>query len=63
MKGDLWLCLNCDSVVLLDVHGRCSDCGSDAVLRRALQHLALVQRLWPEPDEVAELERMYGGTK
>jgi hypothetical protein len=27
----LWFCLNCTSVINLDIHGRCPTCGSDAV--------------------------------
>jgi hypothetical protein len=58
---DLWRCVNCDSIVNLDRHGRCSVCQSDAVLRRSLEHLALLTRLWPqiEAEEVMELERLY----
>jgi hypothetical protein len=59
--NDLWMCCNCDSIVTLDKHGRCSVCGSDAVVRRALEHLALVARLWPEQDPmIAELEALFG---
>lgn len=60
MSSEPWFCVNCNSIVLLDVHGRCSICDSDAVLRRALQHIALVQRLYPEPDDqVIELEKLW----
>lgn len=27
----MWICLNCNSYVELDTHGRCAACGSDAV--------------------------------
>lgn len=58
---NLFFCVNCESVVELDKHGRCSVCGSDAVVRRSLQHLALVARLYPEIDpQVAELEALFG---
>lgn len=61
MNNDLWFCANCESIVTLDKHGRCSVCGSDAVLRRALQHIELVARLWPDKDlEIAELEALFG---
>ncbi len=28
-----WICVSCLSQIALDVHGRCSTCGSDAVER------------------------------
>jgi hypothetical protein len=33
-----WLCLNCLTQIALDIHGRCSACGSDAVDR--IEHRA-----------------------
>jgi hypothetical protein len=29
--NDLWWCVNCLSVVRLDVHGRCENCKSEAL--------------------------------
>ncbi len=58
--SELWLCVNCNSIVTLDKHGRCSICGSDAVVRRSMEHLALVARLWPEEDAtITELETLW----
>jgi len=57
--ADLWACCNCDCIVTLSKHGRCSVCSSDAVVRRVLEHLALLARLWPTYDEVAELEQLW----
>lgn len=58
--NDLWYCLDCDGIVLLDRHGRCNVCCSDAVLRRTLQHLALLSSLYrlDETDLVA-LEKLW----
>jgi hypothetical protein len=57
---DFWLCVNCEAIVQLDQHGRCSVCNSDAVVRRALGHLALVARLWPEElKQIEELEQLW----
>lgn len=56
--NDLWRCLGCEGVVTLDKHGRCSTCQSDAVVRRALEHLALLTRLWPVYTEVEEMEEL-----
>ncbi len=58
--SELWHCVNCNSIVTLDKHGRCSICGSDAVVRRSMEHLALVARLWPEEDAtITELETLW----
>ena len=55
-----WSCMNCESIVALDVHGRCESCQSDAVYQRTLQHIGLVARLYPEQDpQVVELERLF----
>lgn len=48
MNKDFWRCCNCESIVTLDTHGRCSHCNSDAVVRRLAEHLVLLTRLWPE---------------
>jgi uncharacterized paraquat-inducible protein A len=55
---DLWMCQNCGAIVELDKHGRCSVCGSDAVVRRTAQHQTLLARLWPE-ETLAELEELW----
>lgn len=63
---EYWTCVNCNAIVTLDKHGRCSVCGSDAVVRRSLEHLALIAKLWPEWEDeieeqsgVAALERLW----
>lgn len=59
--NDYWLCVNCDSIVYLNRHGRCSSCGSDSVVRRSLEHLQLISRLWPEEqdEQLAQLEGLW----
>jgi hypothetical protein len=57
--SELFSCVNCESIVALDKHGRCSTCGSDAVYRRALQHLGLIAKLYAEYDEIEELEALW----
>ena len=58
--NDLHYCLDCQSVVDLDRHGRCNVCCSDAVLRRSLQHLALLSSLYRLDDsDVATLEKLW----
>lgn len=61
MTSELFTCCNCNSLTTLDSHGRCTTCGSDAVVRRSLQHLALLARLWPEEHVAAimELEKIW----
>ena len=60
MPQDLIFCVNCESSALLNVHGYCERCGSDAVVRRTLTHMSLVARLYPEQDpQVVELERLF----
>ena len=55
MNDDLWICIDSDTIVTLDVHGRCSICGSDAVVRRSFQHLTLLAKLYPEAEQVEVL--------
>lgn len=59
--NNLFHCVNCEAIVNLDTHGRCSICGSDSVVRRSLEHLALVARLWPEEpiEQLTELETLW----
>lgn len=57
---NLFLCMDCNAISELTKHGRCGVCGSDAVIRRTMQHLALIARLYPEIDPcVAELEKLF----
>jgi uncharacterized paraquat-inducible protein A len=56
---NLFLCLDCDAIVNLTKHGRCEVCGSDGVVRRSIQHVALIARLYPEYSEIEELEELW----
>lgn len=49
--NDLWMCCNCESIVALDVHGRCAACGSEAVVRRAVNKVRVLRWLRFEPDK------------
>jgi hypothetical protein len=35
LMANQWFCVSCVSQIELDIHGRCSTCGSDAVERMA----------------------------
>jgi hypothetical protein len=59
MNDDLWICIDSDTIVTLDVHGRCSVCGSNAVVRRSFQHLTLLAKLYPEAEQVEVLEKLW----
>ena len=39
-----WICVSCLSQIALDVHGRCSTCGSDAVERITLGAYEKIQQ-------------------
>jgi hypothetical protein len=39
-----WFCVNCISQIQLDTHGRCSNCGSDAVERMAQGATLMIQQ-------------------
>jgi hypothetical protein len=39
-----WFCVSCISQIELDIHGRCSVCGSDAVERMAQGAALLIQQ-------------------
>lgn len=50
--AELWICMNCRNIDVLNQHGRCATCDSDAVA------LADVGRSRTRK-EVEELERLY----
>ncbi len=39
-----WFCVSCISQIELDTHGRCSNCGSDAVERMAQGAFLMIQQ-------------------
>jgi hypothetical protein len=39
-----WFCVSCISQIDLDIHGRCSTCGSDAVERMAKGATLMIQK-------------------
>jgi hypothetical protein len=39
-----WFCVSCVSQIELDIHGRCSVCGSDAVERMAQGATLMIQQ-------------------
>ena len=39
-----WFCVSCISQIELDIHGRCSVCGSDAVERMAQGATLMIQQ-------------------
>jgi hypothetical protein len=39
-----WFCVSCISQIELDTHGRCSNCGSDAVERMAQGATLMIQQ-------------------
>lgn len=39
-----WFCVSCISQIDLDIHGRCSNCGSDAVERMAQGATLMIQQ-------------------
>lgn len=59
--SDLFCCCNCHAIVCLTRHGYCEVCGSDAVVRRSLLHIALLTKLWPEERDrqLEELEKLW----
>jgi hypothetical protein len=51
-----WWCCNCDLMCELDVHLRCSTCGSEAVV-----HPEPIRIAWPSPSasNCVDIERLY----
>ena len=55
---ELWFCLNCEAVMNLDKHLRCSVCGSDAV-DLAVRPTATIFGIASAFLDVKELEELY----
>ena len=61
-RADAWWCCNCELVVSLDVHARCSQCGSDAV-DITVRPPVSAQGLASAYLTVDDLERMMEGSE
>jgi predicted ATP-dependent serine protease len=63
--NEIWVCSNCFSRGALDLHGRCSSCGSDAVIPESRLpekggKKKRKSRTSRKKKEVDELHKMYG---